>query len=66
VDWNDALFVYPTNTHVKHFVLDPKFEKLYEKMRTGTLESFTYLVPRGFDSFGNKANDQHPSEGKYF
>jgi hypothetical protein len=61
MDWNDALFVYPTNTYVNHFVLDPKFKKLYKKMKKGKLDPFTYLVPRGFDSLGNQANDQHPS-----
>jgi hypothetical protein len=57
VDWNDALFIYPTNTYVKHFVLDPTFKKLYKKMKSGKLDKFTYLVPRAFESFGNKAND---------
>jgi hypothetical protein len=49
VDWIDPIFVYPTDTNIEHFVLDENYNKLYQKMQDGNLDTFTYLIPRGLD-----------------
>jgi hypothetical protein len=49
MDWIDPIFVYPTDTNIEHFVLDENYNKLYQKMQDGNLDTFTYLIPRGLD-----------------
>jgi phospholipase C len=63
-DWNEAIFVYPTNTLVNSYKIDPEFKGLYAKMKNGTLPAFTYVVPAAIPNpiNLNPPNSQHPPE----
>lgn len=61
MDWADPIEIYPLNENKERFIHDEDFQILFEKLRSGELADYTYLVPR-FYRGDYWPNSQHPTE----
>ena len=62
MDWAEAMGISPLNKNTSFFVKDQDLKKFYKKLEDGTLERYTFLVPReSFDLPFHLPNTQHPS-----
>lgn len=51
-DWNEAFAITPLNKDFNKFEYDIQFEKFFKKLEEGTLEDYTFLIPRiNWDKF---------------
>lgn len=57
-DWCEAMGISPLNRKVDRFVYDLDYEKFYKKLEDGTLDDYTYIVPRIYeDSYVNEKGE---------
>ena len=58
MDWNEVLAITPINRNISKFKIDEDFELFFKKLRTHSLDNYTYLIPRGLndESLGIRGN----------
>ena len=64
MDWCEAMAIEPLAQQKDKYIHDQDFILFIEKLHTGNLDTYTYLVPRIFNNDKDfpYPNTQHPSE----